>query len=109
MPNKCWQSSESDRNVADENTVDFSVKWNALMTDIENYQADDFRTSAATDNILCDNTRTDPADMHISISLYYTEDVASTDLTSWAGMSRLNVAIFNGLVGSQDAVETEAD
>lgn len=46
--------------------------------------------------------------MHISIS--YVEASASTSMTTWAGISRINVAIFNGLaMGNLDAVEEEGE
>jgi hypothetical protein len=38
MPSKCWQTSESNPNVADYVTVDYTVTWNADMTDILNYE-----------------------------------------------------------------------
>lgn len=106
MPNICWQTNTSNPNVAGYVTVDFEVTWNAAMTGILNYDADDFDTSDDVDFILCDIQRTDESNMHISVS--YTEDSSSTSMTTWAGFGRQNIALFNGLaLGDTDAVINE--
>lgn len=64
MPNKCWESSASNPNVADYVTVDWTTTWNPNMTGIENYVATDFDTQDETESVLCDITRTANANMN---------------------------------------------
>ena len=46
--------------------VEWEANWNVDMKDIMNYTADDFDSSAKTDEILCDIQRTSSSNMHSS-------------------------------------------
>lgn len=106
MPNKCWQTSTSNPNVGDYLTIDWTVTWNADMTDIMNYSSSDFSSSDDSDTILCDITRTDESNMNDAID--FAADDSCTSVTTWAGFSRMNTALFNGLaLGNVDAVQGE--
>lgn len=108
MPNTCWETNTSNPNVADYVTVDFRVTWNADMTDIINYDSDSFSSADDIDTILCDIGRTTSSNIHSSIS--YTETSASTSMTTWDGMSKQNIALYNGLaLGNTDAVVLEGE
>lgn len=95
MPNSCWQTNTSNPNVADYVNVDFRVTWNADMTSVENYQASDFASGSDIDNVLCDIQRTSSASMHSTIT--YVEVGSSTSMSTWSGISKNNIALYNGL------------
>ena len=87
--------------------VDFTVDFNKRMKDINNYDFDDFIDSADVDLVLCNINRTDKSNMHISIT--YLDDDGSTDTSTWSGINKNNIAIFNGLAqGNTDAMIAEA-
>jgi len=65
------------------------------MTDITNYDATSFATSSDTDSTLCDIGRTNDSNMHSSIS--FSQSGAGTSMVTWSGVSRQNIAIYNGL------------
>jgi len=78
------------------------------MTDVLNYPASSFSSASAIDNVICDIQRTSSASMHESIT--YVEIGESTSMTTWAGVSTNNIALYNGLAkGNKDAVEAEGD
>lgn len=79
LPNKCWEHNSSSPNVAGALAVDFTVTFNALMLGINNYDFDDFIDSADVDLVLCDISRTDEANMHISIT-YSEPENATTEM-----------------------------
>jgi hypothetical protein len=107
MSTRCYQDSNLPE-IANYVAIDFTVTWNADMTDIMNYSDSDFDSSNNTDTVLCDILRTDEANMYSSIT--YTLDDSSTSTTTMAGLARHNVPLFNGLaLGSTDAVEGEGD
>jgi len=54
MPNTCWETNTSNSDVADYVKVHFIVTWNADMTDVLNYDADDFASADDIDTVLCD-------------------------------------------------------
>lgn len=76
------------------------------MTGVLNYSASDFATSADTDTILCDITRTKASNMHSSITI--NDGSGATGMDTWSGFGKQNLALFNGLaLGNQDAVLLE--
>ena len=107
MPNRCWEHNTTSPNVAGAVAVDFTVTFNKSMTSISNYDFDDFIDSADVDLLLCNISRTNKSNMHISIS--YTDADGSTDTSTWSGVSNMNIGIFNGLAsGNTDAMQAEA-
>ena len=73
----------------------------------------DFYTKDDASFVLCDIQRTDSSNMLYEIGSTYShadQDAANKvwSLSTWAGFSKMNIAIFNGLaLGDQDAVATE--
>jgi hypothetical protein len=122
MPNVCWQHNPKNPNIAKTATVEFEVMWNKNFkkpTETTppyyynyNYYTD-FYTKDDASFVLCDIQRTDSSNMLYEIGSSYShadQDPANSvwNLATWAGFSKMNIAIFNGLaLGDQDAVATE--
>ena len=70
MPNHCFFSTV---NTAAEMDVSWSATWNSDVSGIMNYTAEDFNTSAKTDELLCDLQRTASSNMN-SASNYVLND-----------------------------------
>jgi hypothetical protein len=108
MPNVCWETNTSNPNVANYVTVDFKVDWNPDMTGIVNYPESMFATADDVDSVMCDIGRT--ADSNMDSSITYDEMSASTGLTTWSGVSRGNIGLYNALaLGNVDAVILEGE
>ena len=71
LPSHCFTSTV---NNATAKEVEWETIWNADMKDIMNYPADDFDSSAKTDEILCDIQRTSSRNMHSSSDFSFVEN-----------------------------------
>jgi hypothetical protein len=85
--------------VPEYNVVDFSVVWNADMTDIENYSTSDFDSSDLTDSILCDSSRTSSDNMNSATTFWKSGLMHKAD--GFVGFSRNNVLLGNALTSSE--------
>lgn len=65
------------------------------MTNIVNYPEANFATSSDIDTIMCDIQRTSSSNMHSSIT--YSTTSQTGNINTWDGVSRNNVALYNGL------------
>jgi hypothetical protein len=65
------------------------------MTDIINYKESNLKTKALTEEVLCSYDRTASSNMNEAIS--FTKSGLTPKMDNWAGWSKLNVALFNGL------------
>ena len=110
LPSHCTNSSLGFHISSDE---EWMVKWNTDMTGIENYTDDDFSSSDATDEILCDISRTNADNMptEVDFTCESCEDDSGTNYNDTAsGIALSGGYIFNALAGGDvDAVINEIE
>ena len=105
--------------------MDFEVVWNPDVYGKMNYHGSDFSSTTATENILCDISRTASTNMNAwSDYKEYTSrrllqppppgggggGGSMSTMTTMSGLAVTGGAIFNGLAGGNvDALENEVD
>lgn len=76
------------------------------MTGVHNYADADLESNTLTDDVLCDVDRTDSSNMNELITFW--KSGKTPKMNSWAGFSKNNIALFNGLTTDElDAVAEE--
>lgn len=101
LPNHCHNSTVNNASASEK---EWTVTFNPDMSGIENYTDADFDTSAETDEILCDISRTSKSNLNAASSF------SGDDETTAGGIAITGTYIYNALaLGNQDAVEGELE